>query len=115
MKWKGRRASTNVQDARSRRVVRGRGGGRAVGTLIELVVRAFGLKGILVLLGIGFIGWQMGLLDPAMLLGGGSTVVLILLGWELPLGLDPTAYGLSISGIAFVTVHMLRSGRPGTS
>lgn len=75
MKWKGRRASTNVQDARSRRVVRGGGGGRAVGTLIELVVRAFGLKGILVLLGIGFIGWQMGLLDPAMLLGGGQSQV----------------------------------------
>ncbi|MGD8977231.1 MAG: neutral zinc metallopeptidase [Gammaproteobacteria bacterium] len=73
MKWKGRRASTNVQDARSRRVSRG-GGGRGVATLINLVARTFGLKGILVLLGVGFVGWQLGLLDPAALLGGGGQV-----------------------------------------
>ena len=73
MKWKGRRASQNVEDARGRRVVRG-GGGAGINTLVNLVVRTFGLKGILVLLGVGFIGWQMGLLDPAALLGGGSQV-----------------------------------------
>jgi len=71
MKWKGRRASTNVNDARGRRVVRGRGGA-GINTLVNLVVRTFGIKGILVLLGVGFIGWQMGLLDPSMLTGGGQ-------------------------------------------
>ncbi len=71
MKWKGRRASTNVNDARGRRVVRGRGGA-GINTLVNLVVRTFGIKGILVLLGVGVIGWQMGLLDPAMLTGGGQ-------------------------------------------
>jgi len=69
MKWKGRRASKNVNDARGRRVTGGRGGA-GINTLVNLVVRTFGLKGILVLLGVGFIGWQMGLLDPAALMGG---------------------------------------------
>ena len=44
MKWKGRRASRNVQDARSRRVT---GGGASLGPLINLVGRTFGIKGIL--------------------------------------------------------------------
>jgi predicted metalloprotease len=67
MKWKGRRGSTNVEDARGRRVVAGAGG---LGMLLNLVGRTFGMKGILVLVALGFIGWQMGLLDPAALMGG---------------------------------------------
>jgi len=67
MKWKGRRSSSNVQDARGRRVVTG---GAALGSVINLIVRVFGIKGILALVVLGFVGWQMGLLDPAMLLGG---------------------------------------------
>ena len=67
MKWKGRRGSSNVQDARGRRVVTG---GAALGSVINLIVRVFGIKGILALVVLGFVGWQMGLLDPAMLLGG---------------------------------------------
>jgi len=66
MRWKGRRGSTNVEDARGRRVVAGAGG---LGVLLNLVGRTFGMKGILVLLVLGFIGWQMGLLDPAALTG----------------------------------------------
>ena len=69
MKWKGRRGSTNVEDARGRRVVAGAGG---LGMLLNFVGRTFGIKGILVLVVLGFIGWQMGLLDPAALLGGGQ-------------------------------------------
>ena len=67
MKWKGRRASTRVEDARGRKVVAGAGG---LGLIIKAVLRMFGPKGILVLLGVGVIGWQMGLLDPAALLSG---------------------------------------------
>ena len=67
MKWKGRRASTRVEDARGRKVVAGAGG---LGLIIKAVLRMFGPKGILVLLGLGVIGWQMGLLDPAALLSG---------------------------------------------
>lgn len=67
MKWKGRRGSTNVEDARGRRVVAGAGG---LGIMLNLVGRTFGIKGILVLAVLGFIGWQMGLLDPATLMGG---------------------------------------------
>jgi predicted metalloprotease len=69
MKWKGRRGSTNVEDARGRRVVAGAGG---LGVLLNLVGRTFGTKGILLLVVLGFIGWQMGLLDPAALMGGGQ-------------------------------------------
>ena len=67
MKWQGRRRSTNVDDARGRRVS-GRGGGAA--TILNLVIRMFGIKGVAVLAVLGFIGWQMGLLDPATLMGG---------------------------------------------
>lgn len=69
MKWKGRRGSSNVQDARGRRVVAGAGG---LGVLLNLVGRTFGTRGLLVLVVLGFIGWQMGLLDPAALMGGGQ-------------------------------------------
>jgi len=69
MKWKGRRGSDNVQDARGRRVVAGAGG---LGMMLNLVGRTFGTKGILVLVALAFIGWQMGLLDPAALMGGGQ-------------------------------------------
>jgi predicted metalloprotease len=69
MKWKGRRGSSNVEDARGRRVVAGAGG---LGMILNLVGRTFGMKGILLLVVLGFIGWQMGLLDPAGLLGGGQ-------------------------------------------
>ena len=69
MKWKGRRASTNVTDARGRRMG---GGGAGVGVLLDVVLRIFGLKGLLVLAVLGFAAWQMGLIDPAALLGGGQ-------------------------------------------
>ena len=69
MKWKGRRGSTNVEDARGRRVVAGVGG---LGMILNLVGRTFGMKGILLLVVLGFIGWQLGLVDPAALTGGGQ-------------------------------------------
>ncbi len=40
--------------------------------LLQLVGRTFGMKGVLLLVVLGFIGWQMGLLDPAALMGGGQ-------------------------------------------
>jgi predicted metalloprotease len=67
MKWEGRRASTNVEDARGRQVVAGSGG---LGVLIHLVVRLFGVKGMVVLVVLGIIGWGTGLIDPAALLSG---------------------------------------------
>lgn len=69
MKWKDRRSSTNVEDARGRRVGRSTAG---LGGLINVVLRVFGIKGIVVLAVVGLIGWQMGLIDPAALLGGGQ-------------------------------------------
>jgi predicted metalloprotease len=69
MKWKGRRTSSNVEDARGRRVARNAAG---LGALINAIVRMFGVKGVLVLILLGFVGWQMGLIDPAALMGGGQ-------------------------------------------
>ena len=69
MKWQGRRRSSNVTDARGKRVAAGSAG---LATILNIVGRTFGLKGILVLIALGFIGWQVGLLDPAALLGGGQ-------------------------------------------
>ena len=69
MKWQGRRRSSNVTDARGKRVAAGSAG---LATMLNIVGRTFGLKGILVLVALGFIGWQMGLLDPAAILGGGQ-------------------------------------------
>ncbi|MGI9224224.1 MAG: KPN_02809 family neutral zinc metallopeptidase [Woeseiaceae bacterium] len=68
MKWKGRRTSSNVEDARGRSVGRSAAG---LGMLLNGVVRMFGVKGVLVLVVLGFVGWQMGLIDPMALMGGG--------------------------------------------
>jgi len=67
MKWQGRRRSSNVEDARGSKVT---AGGAGLGTIINLVVRMFGIKGIAVLAVLGVIGWQLGLLDPVALMGG---------------------------------------------
>ena len=72
MKWKGRRASTNVEDARGRRMA-GRGVG-GLGTIVNVVLRLFGVKGILILAVLGVAAWQFGLIDPAALMGGGDQV-----------------------------------------
>ena len=70
MKWQGRRRSSNVEDARGRRAASSGGGG--LGTIVSLVFRMLGFKGVAVLAVLGIIGWQMGLIDPAALLGGGQ-------------------------------------------
>jgi len=72
VKWKGRRGSSNVEDARGRRVSARGGAGLAM--LVNMVLRTFGVKGLLALAAIGIIGWQFGLLDPAALMGGGGEV-----------------------------------------
>ena len=68
MKWKGRRASTNVQDHRGRSVRAG-GGAGALGLLLNIGSK-FGIKGILAVVVIGGVMWKMGLVDPSQLLGG---------------------------------------------
>lgn len=69
MEWKGRRQSTNVDDARGRKMV---AGGAAAGLLIRFVGQVFGMRGILVLVGLGVVGWMFGIIDPAAMLGGGQ-------------------------------------------
>ena len=67
MKWKGRRTSSNVEDARGRsRAVNTAG----AGMLLNLVGRKFGIKGILIAIVIGVVAWKLGLVDPAQLTGG---------------------------------------------
>jgi len=73
MQWKGRRESTNVEDARGERSGGlGGGGGGGLGLLMT-IGRIFGFKGILVVLVLGGVAWKMGLVDPLALLGGGSS------------------------------------------
>ena len=71
MEWRGRRQSRNVEDARGRRVAGG-GGRSPLGPLIGFVFRTFGVKGVLALCAVGFVGSQFGLLDLSSLLGGGT-------------------------------------------
>lgn len=59
-----------MTDARGQRVRRGVGG---LGTIVNVVLRLFGIKGIVVLAAIGLVAWQMGIIDPAALMGGGQT------------------------------------------
>jgi uncharacterized protein len=40
--------------------------------ILNFVGRRFGFKGILILVALGFVGWQVGLLDPAAMFGGGQ-------------------------------------------
>lgn len=70
MKWKGRRASKNVQDYRGRSSRSGSGAG-ALGLLFNIGSK-FGIKGIVAVLVVGGIMWKMGLVDPAALLGGST-------------------------------------------
>lgn len=74
MEWKGRRRSSNVDDARGRRVS-GAAAGAGGAAIVNLVLRTFGLKGLLVIAVVGVIGWQLGLVEPSALLGGGGAQV----------------------------------------
>ncbi len=71
MQWKGRRESDNVEDARGQTTA-GVGGRSSAGLgLLSLIGRKFGIKGILIAVVVGIIGWKLGILDANMLLGGG--------------------------------------------
>jgi predicted metalloprotease len=66
MKWKGRRKSINVIDSRGKKVV----GTAGAGVLLNLVGRRFGMKGILIMIGVVVVLWMTGLVDPGVFLGG---------------------------------------------
>jgi len=75
MRWKNRRSSRNVEDRRSANYARtARGAGSPlIGLLLNTLLRRKGGKKTLVMLAIGgFVLWKMGLIDPAMFLGGQS-------------------------------------------
>jgi predicted metalloprotease len=69
MEYKGRRTSDHVEDARGKRVVVGTA---TIGLLVRFVTRLFGWKGLMVMVGIGAVGWAFGIIDPAALFGGGQ-------------------------------------------
>lgn len=71
MQWKGRRESDNVEDARGQ-TYSGGGGGNGLG-LLMMVGRLFGIKGIIVVVGVGLVAWKLGIVDPSMLVSGGPT------------------------------------------
>jgi predicted metalloprotease len=70
MKWKGKRASTNVDDARGRRTVSRAGSSAGIGMLLNFVLKRFGIKGLLALAVVGLVLWKAGLVDPSQLTGG---------------------------------------------
>ena len=74
MQWKGRRESSNVEDARGETSGGSGGGGGGLGLLMT-IGRVFGFKGILAAVVLGGVLWKMGLVDPSMLLGGGPAEV----------------------------------------
>ncbi len=45
----------------------------------------------------------------AMLLGGGTTITLIIGGWNLPLDLDPNIFGISLSFITFSIINFTKT------
>lgn len=69
MKWKGRRRSSNVEDARGKRHRGGASSSSALAPLLNMALRTFGVKGVVVIAVVGFLAWQSGLVDPALLLG----------------------------------------------
>ncbi len=69
MKWKGRRSSDNVRDYRGRSHRAG-AGGAGIAMLLNAVGRRFGVKGILVLIVVGVVLWQAGLVDPTQMTSG---------------------------------------------
>lgn len=69
MKWKGRKGSSNVEDARGRQVATGVGVGAI---LMRVIGQRFGIKGILVLAVLGFVVVQTGLVDMSFFTGGGT-------------------------------------------
>ncbi len=72
MEWKGRRGSSNVEDARGRSGGGGMGGGGGLG-LLSFIGSRFGFKGILIAVIAGVLLWKMGIVDLNMLLGGSPT------------------------------------------
>jgi len=74
MQWKGRRESENVDDARGRTTAGRVGSSSAAFGILSLIGRKFGIKGILIALVIGIVGWKLGILDANMLLGDGAAV-----------------------------------------
>ena len=73
MEWKGRRQSDNMEDARGRTGGGGFGGGGGAFGLLSIIGRVFGFKGILAAVVVGAVLWKLGIVDPSMLLGGGSS------------------------------------------
>ena len=74
MQWKGRRESEKVDDARGRTTAGRAGSSSAALGILSLIGRKFGIKGILLAVGIGIGGWKLGILDANMLLGDGAAV-----------------------------------------
>lgn len=75
MEWKDRRESANVEDARGEKSGGLSGGSSSGGGGLGLLItigRMFGFKGILAAVVVGGVLWQMGLLNPSILLGGGG-------------------------------------------
>ena len=70
MEWKGRRGSSNVEDARGRSGAGGKAGGGMGMSLLSIIGRKFGIKGILIAAVAFLLLWKLGIVDLNMLMGG---------------------------------------------
>jgi SSS family solute:Na+ symporter len=74
---------------------------------------AFMVSGLLVPI-IGALFWSRATSAgamAAMILGGGTTVVLEVAGSQLPLGLDGNVFGITVSAVAFIGLSLVLGGR----
>ena len=71
MQWRGRRESSNVEDARADapQGLGQRGGNGGLGLLL-MIGQRFGIKGVLAALVLGGVLWATGLVSPSMLVNG---------------------------------------------
>lgn len=76
---------------------------------------AFMVSGLLVPI-IGALFWRKGSAVAAfwsMILGGGSTLLLIIADFDMPMGLDPNVYGICLSAASFITLSFIYPSQKG--
>tara|TARA_R110002096_G_scaffold161339_6_gene327872 strand:+ start:909 stop:1802 length:894 start_codon:yes stop_codon:yes gene_type:complete len=73
MRWKNRQGSSNVEDRRASTGGAQRAGGSGVGlSLLFMIGKRFGIKGVIIIGVVFLLMWKLGVVDPSMLLEGGA-------------------------------------------
>ena len=65
---------------------------------------------------IGALFWRKGSAVAAfwsMILGGGSTLLLVIADFDMPMGLDPNVYGICLSAASFIALSFIYPDQKG--